>query len=117
MLEPPAAPRSAVTTHVLDTARGQPAAGLAVRLESVASPAAPELIAATRTDAGGRVSQLGPAQLAAGPYRLVFDTAGYAGAGAFFPEVSVTFVVGEADAHCHVPLLLSPFGYTTYRGS
>jgi 5-hydroxyisourate hydrolase len=115
--------RSLVTTHVLDTARGRPAAGLPVRLERVTGlPAgqASEQVASGRTGPDGRVSDLGPAQLPAGTYRLVFDTAGYlAGqAGpAFFPEVAVTFTIDGRQPHYHVPLLLSPFGYSTYRGS
>ena len=105
---------SQVTTHVLDTALGRPAAGVPVTLES-----ADVVMAHGTTDADGRIGELGPDHLAAGTYRLRFDTATYAraaGAPAFFPEVVVTFVV-EGDAHHHVPLLLNPFGYTTYRGS
>lgn len=116
-------PGSLVSTHVLDTARGGPAAGLLVRLERVtgrsASPFA-EQVASGRTGPDGRVSDLGPEQLPAGAYRLVFDTGGYlAGQGepAFFPEVTVTFTVDGRQPHYHVPLLLSPFGYSTYRGS
>jgi 5-hydroxyisourate hydrolase len=105
---------SMVTTHVLDTARGSPAAGVMVRLEQVEGGAE---IARARTDGDGRVRNLGPEQLPAGPYRLVFDTAEYLGGPApFFPEVVITFTIGGAP-HYHVPLLLSPFGYTTYRGS
>jgi len=115
---------SAVSTHVLDVAAGRPAAGMGVRLERGASAA--ELIAAASTDADGRVAGLGPAALPAGTYRLIFETGGYlsrqqegsAGTAPFFPEVTVTFTVaGEAGQHYHVPLLLSPFGYSTYRGS
>jgi 5-hydroxyisourate hydrolase len=110
---------SVVTTHVLDTARGMPAAGVMVRLEQVTDNGAAE-IARARTDDDGRVRNLGPEQLPAGPYRLVFDTAEYlAGEGGpapFFPEVVITFTIGGAP-HYHVPLLLSPFGYATYRGS
>jgi 5-hydroxyisourate hydrolase len=79
-------------------------------------------IARTRTDDDGRARNLGPEQLPPGRYRLVFDTAEYlAGAGEsarvpFFPEVVITFTIGGAP-HYHVPLLLSPFGYTTYCGS
>jgi 5-hydroxyisourate hydrolase len=114
---------SAVTTHVLDTARGTPAEGVAVRLELM-SAAGYRQIGRSCTDADGRVRDLGPTQLEAGTYRLVFDTAGYfagrAGAGhgpVFFPEVVVTFTVDGRQPHHHVPLLLSPFAYTTYRGS
>jgi 5-hydroxyisourate hydrolase len=105
---------SQVTTHVLDTALGRPAAGVPVILEG-----ADGVVAQATTDADGRVGDLGPDHLAAGTYHLRFDTAAYAGsagAATFFPEVVVTFAV-DGDAHHHVPLLLSPFGYTTYRGS
>ncbi|SRR5258707_401595 len=137
---------SAVTTHVLDTARGVPAAGIQVWLEQVSGAGRHE-IARTRTGYDGRAAGLGPQRLAPGTYRLVFDTAEYfasvaAGAkgagresadgrgaggeggdnerGAFFPEVAITFTADTADGeapHYHVPLLLSPFGYATYRGS
>ena len=102
---------SQVTTHVLDTAAGRPAAGVPVTLEADGG-----VLASATTGADGRVGDLGPDLLAPGTYRLRFDTAAYAGDSAFFPEVVVAFVV-EGDAHHHVPLLLSPFGYSTYRGS
>ena len=104
---------SAVTTHVLDTARGVPAAGVMVRLEQVSDSGRTE-IARARTAADGRASGLGPDRLPHGTYRLVFDTAGWSN---FFPEISVLFFVAEPSRHHHVPLLLSPYGYTTYRGS
>ncbi|HEY2551971.1 MAG TPA: hydroxyisourate hydrolase [Streptosporangiaceae bacterium] len=113
-----------MTTHVLDTARGQPAAGLRVRLERVTSGAgsgqAGEPVASGSTGPDGRLSDLGPAQLPGGTYRLIFDTGDYLVATAghrFFPEVTVTFTIDEREPHYHVPLLLSPFGYATYRGS
>ena len=78
-------------------------------------------LAAARTDADGRISDFGVASLAEGTYRLVFDTGGYlAGAGdrgAFFPEVVVTFSADGLRPRYHVPLLLSPYSYSTYRGS
>jgi 5-hydroxyisourate hydrolase len=110
---------SQITTHVLDTARGQPAAGVTVRLEKL-SDAGQEEIGRASTDADGRVREIGPERLTAGTYRLVFAAAAYfAGqrTAAFFPEVVVTFTVDDEGQHYHVPLLLSPFGYTTYRGS
>jgi 5-hydroxyisourate hydrolase len=110
---------SLVTTHVLDTARGEPAAGVQVRLQRV-SGAGPEDIGSGSTDADGRVRDIGPERLQPGVYRLVFAVAGYFAsqrAVAFFPEVAVAFTVDGQAAHYHVPLLLSPFGYTTYRGS
>lgn len=105
---------SQVTTHVLDTSLGRPATGVEVALESDAGP-----VATGTTDAEGRIGDLGPDRLAPGTYRLRFDTAGYAratGTEVFFAEVTVSFVV-RGDGHYHVPLLLSPFGYSTYRGS
>lgn len=112
---------SGITTHVLDTARGRPAAGVGVTLEAkgVGGWAA---IARGRTDADGRLRDLLPPDFAlgAGDYRLTFDAGGYfaaQGAEAFYTEVSVAFVVRDPAAHYHVPLLLSPYGYTTYRGS
>jgi 5-hydroxyisourate hydrolase len=118
---------TAITTHVLDTARGRPAAGVPVRLERIAGGAAAELGRA-RTDGDGRVSALGPERLEPGIYRLVFDTATYfsertraepshAPQPPFFPVIVVTFAVDGEDDHEHIPLLLSPFGYSTYRGS
>ena len=103
-----------LSTHVLDTARGEPAAGVPVRLERDGAT-----VAEAVTDADGRVRDLvpGTGPIATGRYRLVFDTAAYLGPGAFFPSVSVDFAVADADRHYHVPLLLSPFGYSTYRGS
>jgi 5-hydroxyisourate hydrolase len=108
---------SAVTTHVLDTAAGRPAAGVPVRLESVTDG---EVLAEATTDADGRVGDLGPDRLPEGPYRLTFYTAAYfgrTGATGFYPQVCVTFLVVNTSEHFHVPLLLSPYGYSTYRGS
>ena len=112
---------SAITTHVLDTARGRPAAGVGVRLER-REGADWRTIAERITDADGRVRDLLPdgAPAATGVHRLVFATGAYhtaSGATAFFPEVVVTFEIRDPAAHHHVPLLLSPYGYTTYRGS
>jgi 5-hydroxyisourate hydrolase len=115
---------SAITTHVLDTALGRPAAGVPVRLERLGGPAAGAGtgIGSASTDEDGRVRQLGPADLEPGSYRLVFDTAAYYRAQRpatepFFPQVTVTFTVDDQARNYHVPLLLSPFGYSTYRGS
>jgi 5-hydroxyisourate hydrolase len=110
---------SAITTHVLDTARGRPAAGIDVVLER-ASATGWDAVGRGTTDADGRLRDLLPAGApAAGRYRLTFDTGAYfaaAGERAFYPEVVVVFAV-DGDEHHHVPLLLSPFGYSTYRGS
>lgn len=110
---------SAITTHVLDTAAGRPAPGLAVRLDT-ADDSGWRLLAHGVTDADGRVRDLGPAQVPAGRYRLTFDTGRYFaehGEPAFFPEVTVTFAIADVAAHHHLPVLLSPFSVTTYRGS
>jgi 5-hydroxyisourate hydrolase len=107
-----------ITTHVLDTSRGVPAAGLAVVLECRLA-AGWVTIGGRTTDAQGRVASFADTSLAPGTYRLTFDTGAYhrgIGVSPFFPEVVVTFEVGS-DAHHHVPLLLSPFGYSTYRGT
>ncbi|WP_410571738.1 hydroxyisourate hydrolase [Amycolatopsis sp. cmx-4-61] len=104
---------SLVTTHVLDTAAGRPAAGIAVRFETAEG----KPIAEGRTDDDGRIRDLGPDSLAPGVYRLVFDTGAHLGPDAFFPEVALTFRITDPAAHHHVPLLLSPFAYSTYRGS
>jgi 5-hydroxyisourate hydrolase len=113
---------SAITTHVLDTARGVPAAGVPVRLEH-SGTAGWTQIGAASTDEDGRVRQIGPADIATGTYRLVFDTDSYAAQQSgdrepvFFPEVTVTFAVHDQARNYHVPLLLSPYGFSTYRGS
>lgn len=109
-----------LSTHVLDAVRGRPAAGVEVRLEAVTGEGA-VLLATVRTDGDGRVRDGLPAALPAGVYRLTFDTAAYfADQGieeSFYPEVAVCFAVTDPAAHHHVPLLLSPFAYSTYRGS
>jgi len=109
-----------ITTHVLDTARGKPAEGMRVRLERLAG-GGPVLAGEQETDADGRArGLLGEVPLAAGRWRLTFGTgAWFAARGivAFFPEVRIDFDVADPGAHHHVPLLLSPYGYSTYRGS
>jgi 5-hydroxyisourate hydrolase len=109
---------SLVTTHVLDTSRGRPGAGIAVTLERLSEPA--EVVATAVTDADGRASDLGPDDLPAGTYRLTFETRAYfegSGAPAFFPTVSVAFSTAPTEKHYHVPVLLAPFAFSTYRGS
>jgi 5-hydroxyisourate hydrolase len=93
-----------ITTHVLDTAKGKPAAGMGItlRLDD-------RIVFEGTTDADGRARLLDRAE--AGTYRLTFDTRG------FFPEVTIAFRVEDETQHYHVPLLLAPFGYSTYRGS
>ncbi len=112
---------SALTTHVLDTSLGRPAAGVAVTLERREAGVFVE-IGRGRTDADGRCRELLPkgVSLQSAVYRLTFDTAAYfgeRGTPSFYPQVSVLFEVREPAQHHHVPLLLSPFGYSTYRGS
>lgn len=113
---------SHVTTHILDTALGRPARQVPVRLEAAADRARSSWkpVAEGRTDDDGRVPDLGPDQLPAGYYRVVFDTAAYfeaTGQRGFYPEATVVFDLTEPDQHYHVPLLLSPYAYSTYRGS
>ena len=107
---------SSISTHVLDVSAGRPAAGVAVKLERAGGNAW-TTVSEARTNADGRVARLTGegAGAAPGVYRLTFDTGAYQ--QGFYPEVCITFRVTEADQHYHVPLLLSPYGYTTYRGS
>lgn len=119
---------SAITTHVLDTARGRPAAGVPVTLEIAVDGERDDERSGWReigrgeTDADGRLRTLHPAGSppAAGTYRISFDTAAYfaaTGVTGFYPTVQVVFHIAEPAQHHHVPLLLAPFGYSTYRGS
>ena len=109
-----------ISTHILDITRGRPAQGVPVTLEkkegTVYAP-----INAGSTDADGRVKELVPeGKLEIGTYRITFDTGAYfaaQGVEGFYPEASIVFVIRDAAAHYHVPLLLSAFGYSTYRGS
>ncbi|MGH3881252.1 MAG: hydroxyisourate hydrolase [Actinophytocola sp.] len=103
-----------LSTHVLDTSIGRPAAEVPVRLEARGDGGWRPVVDG-RTDADGRVTGWGVE--AAGVYRLVFGTSDYLGPDAFYPEVVVAFRIAEPAEHYHVPLLLSPFGYSTYRGS
>lgn len=114
-------PRSPITTHVLDVALGKPAAGISVMLEVQENGQWREL-ATGRTDTDGRVGNLLPAEIPipAGVYRLTFDTSSYLSSQnteGFYPYVPIIFEVKNGGEHYHVPLLLSPFGYSTYRGS
>jgi 5-hydroxyisourate hydrolase len=112
---------SRITTHVLDTSRGRPASGLSVTLERVAPDGSAHPLGTGVTDADGRIADFGGASRPApGRYRLRFDTAAWFAAEAlrgFFPQVAIEFDIPEGGGHCHVPLLLSPYGYSTYRGS
>ena len=113
----------AITTHVLDLASGRPAKGMLVTLEYRSGKTRWKTLGKGKTDADGRLRNLLPEghRLKAGTYRLHFDLAAYSrsrGKGRFFfPEASVVFIVKDTARHYHVPLLLSPFGYSTYRGS
>jgi 5-hydroxyisourate hydrolase len=109
-----------ISTHVLDTMRGTPAAGLAVTLCRREPDGDWTVVARADTDADGRVKQLTDDELEAGDYRLEFATQPYferSGLSAFYPEVAVVFSLDDPAGHVHVPLLLSPFGYTTYKGT
>lgn len=109
-----------MTTHVLDAARGRPAAGVAVRLERAAGGGEWETVAAGRTGADGRCGSLGPQRLDPATYRLHFETGAYfreQEQEAFYPGVTIEFRLADGEQHYHVPLLLSPFAYSTYRGS
>lgn len=101
-----------ISTHVLDAVRGGPARGVGVRLERADGT----LLAAGVTDTDGRVADFA-GDVDPGIYRLRFDVERYLAAEAFYPEVLVTFRVVDGAAEHHVPLLLSPFAYSTYRGS
>lgn len=112
---------SGITTHVLDTSRGRPASGVPVLLEAREESGWRE-IGRALTDGDGRVRQLLPmgSALTTGTYRLTFGIETYfrtQGIETFYPEASIVFHVRDANQHHHVPLLLSPFGYSTYRGS
>jgi len=112
---------SAITTHVLDTARGRPAAGVPITLE-IDDGGSWRRLGHGVTDGDGRLRDLLPGgqRVAAAVYRLTFDTAAYfaaIGVDGFYPVVQVVFHLSRPDEHHHVPLLLSPFGFSTYRGS
>ena len=111
---------SPITTHVLDLALGRPARGIAVTLERGGPDGAWITAGTATTDADGRTGDLAGAAVSAGVHRLVFETGAYFAAqmiAAFHPSVTVTFEVKDPGQHHHVPLLVAPFGYSTYRGS
>jgi len=103
-----------LTTHVLDTARGRPAAGMAIELARGG-----RLVTATVTNAGGRTDEplVAAGELQAGEYELLFAVGDYFGERAFLDRVPVRFTISDPAAHYHVPLLVSPWSYSTYRGS
>jgi 5-hydroxyisourate hydrolase len=113
---------SPITAHVLDTTLGKPAQGLAIVLEIAAGPDRWTELARAVTDVNGRVTAFDPpvAALKRQVYRLRFSTGAYFAATCvrtFYPEVPVVVEIDDPNQHYHIPLLLSPFGYSTYRGS
>jgi len=113
---------SGISSHVLDTAHGRPAAGVTIHLDVEETAGQWRRLGSAETDADGRAAALLPAgtALAAATYRLTFEIGAWfraRGIDAFYPQATVVFRVGDPAQHYHVPLLLSPFGYTTYRGS
>jgi len=113
---------SAITTHVLDTARGRPAADVPVVLETRVDTDRWQRVGAGKTDADGRLRTLMTAEAPLIPavYRLTFDTSAYFGASAtptLYPSIVIVFETQPGESHYHVPLLVAPFGYSTYRGS
>jgi 5-hydroxyisourate hydrolase len=113
---------STISTHILDVSRGAPAGGVAVRLEIQNTNESWTELSHAWTDDDGRVKPffLVEEQLAEGTYRLVFDTEHYFNeqdVEYFYPQVTIVFKIADAAQHYHVPLLISPYGYSTYRGS
>ena len=113
---------SPITTHVLDTSRGRPASGVPVKLERRKADGSWEELARAVTNADGRAGELLPdgKRPSAGVYRMSFDTGAYfkqSKVDGFYPVVEVVFELKKPEEHHHIPLLLSPFGYSTYRGS
>jgi 5-hydroxyisourate hydrolase len=112
---------SPITTHVLDTSRGQPAVGISVKLERLSGVTNWQAIADGKTNSDGRITDLLPSgSLVVGRYRLIFAVAEYfqnSNVTSFYPQITIEFQINVPTEHYHVPLLLSPFGYSTYRGS
>ena len=112
---------SGITTHILDTARGKPASGVAITLSKLENGHW-QTIGSGETNNDGRIGDLckQSSVLSAGTYRLHFDTQQYfstVGDAGFYPYAEIVFIIDNTDQHYHIPLLLSPFGYSTYRGS
>lgn len=111
---------SPITTHVLDTALGHPAEGVPITLLRIGGGEAAEIGSGATNEDGRLADLLEEGALTTGEYLMRFDTGAYfnkLGREAFYPQVEVRFVITDAHAHYHVPLLLSPYGYSTYRGS
>ena len=114
--------KSPITTHVLDTSRGKPADGVPISLEYQNEGGGWDQLALASTNPDGRVEELLPiaSEVQPGIYRLVFQTDGYfkrLNRETFYPQITVVFEVRNSQEHYHVPLLLSPYGYSTYRGT
>lgn len=112
---------SPITTHILDTTLGIPARGVPIQLFKLDGAGSPVELARGLTNDDGRIRDLLPeGALTVGVYQMRFDTEGYFTSidrTGFYPEVVITFTLREVDSHYHIPLLLSPYGYSTYRGS
>jgi 5-hydroxyisourate hydrolase len=112
---------SPITSHVLDTSLGQPARDLDIRLDVLESDGAWRTLARRGTDSSGRVTNLlSPGELEARTYRLTFETGAYFTRNAqpvFYPRIDVVFQIAAPAEHYHIPVLISPFGYSTYRGT
>jgi len=111
-----------ISTHILNMVHGKPAKDVQVRLEKQSASGTWRLLTSARTDQDGRCPQLLPEgeDLSAGIYRLIFETGSYYALqkiDPLYPTVEVTFQAREGESHFHIPLLLTPYGYTTYRGS
>ena len=112
--------RSPITTHVLDTANGRPAAGISVTLEQEASGSFARIASGVTNDDGRITDLLPPGSLQPGTFRITFALTAYwsrLGQPTFYPEASIVFTIRDTSQHYHVPLLVSPFSYSTYRGS
>lgn len=113
--------RPTISTHVLDLETGEPAVGFPVALFRLGADGQPELLAEAETDGDGRVRSLLPGVLVPGSYQLVFDVAAYLDVAerddSFFENMAVGFRVDDAEQSYHLPLLLTPFGLSTYRGT
>jgi 5-hydroxyisourate hydrolase len=108
-----------ITTHILNTAIGRPAAGVLITLVRIDGDTS-TMVGTGATDADGRLKSLSGAGVGVGTYRLSFAVAAYfaaRGERAFYPQADITFVIDDDQQHYHVPLLLQPFGFSTYRGS
>jgi len=114
-------PRPTISTHVLDLELGMPAIGVPVALFRLEEDGRPELLSEFETDGDGRIRSMVPADLVAGDYQLVFDLAAYATTldrdADFFENMAIGFRIDDPGRSYHVPLLLSPFGLSTHRGS